>query len=295
MTEEFWNVILTTNLVGPFRCAHAARPHLVKTDPRRHREHRVGRGPRYARLEHRVRCEQGGVDQPHPHPRHRAGSGGARQRGRTGTRRHAVDATVAGGAKARLHRRDDDRAHRDARGHRGRDALPWPCTPPSAGRRWLSTAGASSPQSSRSARTEPARVRIGDRPGRMSSDGSRRMHRDWRRCPWPGGGARAGVARPRGDRPRTPRRHRLGGQLAQLRRHPRRPVLPQRQPEGARLRGRQACAVRVLREPRRRSRTYRKAGGGHRGRSARSDGRPHGTRTAQRGGGSRAARSAGGP
>ena len=31
MTEEFWNVILTTNLVGPFRCAHAARPHLVKT------------------------------------------------------------------------------------------------------------------------------------------------------------------------------------------------------------------------------------------------------------------------
>ena len=31
MTEEFWNVILTTNLVGPFRCAHAAAPHLAET------------------------------------------------------------------------------------------------------------------------------------------------------------------------------------------------------------------------------------------------------------------------
>ena len=31
MTEEFWNVILATNLVGPFRCAHAAAQHLAKT------------------------------------------------------------------------------------------------------------------------------------------------------------------------------------------------------------------------------------------------------------------------
>ena len=31
MTEEFWNVILATNLVGPFRCAHAAAPHLART------------------------------------------------------------------------------------------------------------------------------------------------------------------------------------------------------------------------------------------------------------------------
>ena len=31
MTEEFWNIILSTNLVGPFRCAHAAAPHLAKT------------------------------------------------------------------------------------------------------------------------------------------------------------------------------------------------------------------------------------------------------------------------
>ena len=31
MTEEFWNVILATNLVGPFRCAHAAAAHLAKT------------------------------------------------------------------------------------------------------------------------------------------------------------------------------------------------------------------------------------------------------------------------
>ena len=31
MTEEFWNIILSTNLVGPFRCSHAAAPHLAKT------------------------------------------------------------------------------------------------------------------------------------------------------------------------------------------------------------------------------------------------------------------------
>ena len=31
MTEEFWNAILSTNLVGPFRCAHAAAAHLAKT------------------------------------------------------------------------------------------------------------------------------------------------------------------------------------------------------------------------------------------------------------------------
>ena len=31
MTEEFWNVILATNLVGPFRCAHAAAVHLAAT------------------------------------------------------------------------------------------------------------------------------------------------------------------------------------------------------------------------------------------------------------------------
>lgn len=31
MTEEFWNVILSTNLVGPFRCAHAAATQLAKT------------------------------------------------------------------------------------------------------------------------------------------------------------------------------------------------------------------------------------------------------------------------
>ena len=31
MTEEFWNVILSTNLVGPFRCSHAAAAHLAKT------------------------------------------------------------------------------------------------------------------------------------------------------------------------------------------------------------------------------------------------------------------------
>lgn len=28
MTEDFWDVILSTNLVGPFRCAKAAAPHL---------------------------------------------------------------------------------------------------------------------------------------------------------------------------------------------------------------------------------------------------------------------------
>ena len=31
MTEEFWNVILSTNLVGPFRCSHAAAAHLAQT------------------------------------------------------------------------------------------------------------------------------------------------------------------------------------------------------------------------------------------------------------------------
>ena len=29
MTEDFWNIILSTNLVGPFRCSHAAAPHLA--------------------------------------------------------------------------------------------------------------------------------------------------------------------------------------------------------------------------------------------------------------------------
>lgn len=28
ITEEFWQLILATNLLGPFRCAHAAAPHL---------------------------------------------------------------------------------------------------------------------------------------------------------------------------------------------------------------------------------------------------------------------------
>ena len=31
MTESFWSVILSTNLIGPFRCAHAAAPYLRKT------------------------------------------------------------------------------------------------------------------------------------------------------------------------------------------------------------------------------------------------------------------------
>jgi len=31
MTEEFWNLILSTNLIGPFRCARAAAPALRKT------------------------------------------------------------------------------------------------------------------------------------------------------------------------------------------------------------------------------------------------------------------------
>ncbi len=30
MTEEFWNTILSTNLIGPFRCSHAAAPALRK-------------------------------------------------------------------------------------------------------------------------------------------------------------------------------------------------------------------------------------------------------------------------
>ena len=31
MTEEFWQLILSTNLIGPFRCAHAAAPALKAT------------------------------------------------------------------------------------------------------------------------------------------------------------------------------------------------------------------------------------------------------------------------
>ena len=31
MTEEFWSIVLSTNLVGPFRCSHAAATHLAHT------------------------------------------------------------------------------------------------------------------------------------------------------------------------------------------------------------------------------------------------------------------------
>ena len=31
MTESFWQTILATNLLGPFRCSHAAAPALKKT------------------------------------------------------------------------------------------------------------------------------------------------------------------------------------------------------------------------------------------------------------------------
>lgn len=32
MTEEFWNVILSTNLVGPFRCVHAAAAQRIRSN-----------------------------------------------------------------------------------------------------------------------------------------------------------------------------------------------------------------------------------------------------------------------
>ena len=42
LTEGFWSTILTTNLIGPFRCAHAAAPAL-RAAQGRDLQHRLDR------------------------------------------------------------------------------------------------------------------------------------------------------------------------------------------------------------------------------------------------------------
>ena len=83
LTEEFWSTILTTNLIGPFRCTHAAAAAL-KASRRRGVQHRFGCRPQHAGLQHGLRGEQGGPHQPHQEPGSRARAAGAGERGAPG-------------------------------------------------------------------------------------------------------------------------------------------------------------------------------------------------------------------
>jgi hypothetical protein len=122
MTEEFWSTILSTNLLGPFRCSHAAasalkaaRGAIVNTASVAGLG-AVGSSVAYG--------QQGGARQPNAQPRARPGAGGARQRGGARPRRLAMDEILARGEEARPCRQDADPAHVHPRRHRRGDAVP---------------------------------------------------------------------------------------------------------------------------------------------------------------------------
>ncbi len=120
MTEEFWSTILSTNLIGPFRCAHAAGPALKAARGAIVNTASVaGRG----RQQHRLWREQGCAHQPDAQPRARLRAGGAGQCRCARPGRFAVDEILAGAEEARSRRKDADSAHVHPCRHRRGDAL----------------------------------------------------------------------------------------------------------------------------------------------------------------------------
>src|SRR5262249_35938884 len=122
LTEEFWAIILATNLLGPFRCTRAAATAL-QAARRGGCPYRVGRRPQQGGLQQGLWREQGGPHQPHPESGARACARGAGERGGAGIRRHRVDAAVAGRAQASRHRALAAQARLHARRHRRPDPV----------------------------------------------------------------------------------------------------------------------------------------------------------------------------
>ena len=123
MTEEFWNIILSTNLVGPFRCSHAAAPHLAKTHGSIVNTASVaGLGTRGSSIAYGA--SKAGLINLTRNLGIALGPLGTGQRGGARARRHPMDAAVAGGAETPIHQCDHARTHREARGHCERDAVP---------------------------------------------------------------------------------------------------------------------------------------------------------------------------
>ena len=123
LTEDFWATILATNLLGPFRCTRAAAQAL-RASARGGVQHRLGRRPQHAGLEHGLWREQGRPHQPHEEFGAGAGAAGARQCGRARLRRHRLDAKLAGRGQAGLDRANAAQARLHAGGHRGCNRLP---------------------------------------------------------------------------------------------------------------------------------------------------------------------------
>ena len=94
LTEDFWSTILTTNLIGPFRCAHAAVPAL-KTAAGCDLQHRLDRRRHGLGQQHSLCDKQGRTDQSDAQPGAYPGPGNPGQCGRTRLCRQPVEQGLA--------------------------------------------------------------------------------------------------------------------------------------------------------------------------------------------------------
>ena len=105
LTEDFWQTILNTNLIGPFRCTHAAVGALRQAQGR-DLQHRLDRRRAGQRQQHPLCDEQGRGHQPDAQPRPHAGAGDPGQRGGAGLCRQPVEQGMAGRPQGAVGRAD---------------------------------------------------------------------------------------------------------------------------------------------------------------------------------------------
>ena len=130
LSEDFWQSILNTNLIGPFRCTHAAVGRAEGGEGR-DLQHRLDRRRAGQRQQHPLCDEQGRGHQPDAQPRAHAGAGDPGQCGGAGLCRQPVEQGLAGRPQGPIDRADAAEARLPARGHRrGRSSS---CAP---ARRW---------------------------------------------------------------------------------------------------------------------------------------------------------------
>ena len=138
MTEEFWQLILSTNLIGPFRCAHAAAAALKATKGAIVNTASVaGLGRRGSSMAYGA--VEGGRDQPDQGPRPGLRARRARQRGRARPRRDALDQPLARRAQAGDESSARSLPRRRSRSTSHRPCCSLPCTATSTARPSWST------------------------------------------------------------------------------------------------------------------------------------------------------------
>ena len=123
LTEEFWSKILTTNLIGPFRCAHAAVTG-AEGGAWRDLQHRLDRRRPGVGQQHPLCDEQGGADQSDALAGAHPGARDPGQRRRAGLCRQPVEQGLAARPQRGLDRAHTIEARLQARGHRRDDLLP---------------------------------------------------------------------------------------------------------------------------------------------------------------------------